>query len=396
LVTGTDHRVCFRCKQPGHIADNCPLGPEVKQFADPSAGVAPGDEDPNPGGRPRSTQVCRFDSGCTRADCWFTHPSGRNPATLKAGWAKAEAPGQYTQGLCPVAPNAAAQGSEAAAAGGDGGGGGAPQPTSLLTVVSKDVHPADRVVWLAENELKDIPEELGTVKSFTSRGENRYGFVIPDGDAHGGRDLFLHANQIVDKNWNPIQGERVSYKYEERNGKPQAKCVKLVFQVGTTACKQRLVVVAGCVAQIDGGAAVVVAGECEQRGAGSALTPCRGGAGAVHARRGSKCQPEQPAAARARRRTRRPTAAARAAAGGRCLVEPHQSGQDRAGRRGRARAVRRAAADQEPTALSNGRSARGVGHQPAGQSPAEEGGCCGREVVRAKRRREVQTDDGGG
>ena len=91
MVTGTDHRVCFRCKQPGHIADNCPLGPEVKQFADPNAGVALGDEDPNPGGRPRSTQVCRFDSGCTRADCWFTHPSGRNPATLKAGWAKAEA-----------------------------------------------------------------------------------------------------------------------------------------------------------------------------------------------------------------------------------------------------------------------------------------------------------------
>ena len=230
MVTGTDHRVCFRCKQPGHIADNCPLGPEVKQFADPNAGVALGDEDPNPGGRPRSTQVCRFDSGCTRADCWFTHPSGRNPATLKAGWAKGE--GSFA--VCPVAPNAGAQGSEAAAAGGEGGAGA--QPTSLLTVVSKDVHPADRVAWLAENELKDIPEELGTVKSFTSRGENRYGFVIPDDGAHGGRDLFLHANQIVDKNWNPIQGERVSYKYEERNGKPQAKCVKLVFQVSTAAC----------------------------------------------------------------------------------------------------------------------------------------------------------------
>ena len=385
MVTGTDHRVCFRCKQPGHIADNCPLGPEVKQFADPNAGVALGDEDPNPGGRPRSTQVCRFDSGCTRADCWFTHPSGRNPATLKAGWAKGE--GSFA--VCPVAPNAGAQGSEAAAAGGEGGAGA--QPTSLLTVVSKDVHPADRVAWLAENELKDIPEELGTVKSFTSRGENRYGFVIPDDGAHGGRDLFLHANQIVDKNWNPIQGERVSYKYEERNGKPQAKCVKLVFQVSTAACTGSL----GCVAQTDVRCA---AGEREQRGASSALAPCRGGPGAVHASRSSKCQP---AAARARRRIRRPTEArAAAAAGGSRLVKPRQSGQDSAGRRGRARAVCRVAADQEPPALSNGRrGARGVrcvGHQPRGESPAEEGCCCGREVVRAKRRREVQTDDGGG
>jgi len=63
----------------------------------------------------------------------------------------------------------------------------------------------------------------GTIKRLTDRG---FGFI----DTGGGKDIFFHANALVDVQYEELQeGQRVSFDEAQGPKGPNAENVKLVF-----------------------------------------------------------------------------------------------------------------------------------------------------------------------
>ena len=55
--------------------------------------------------------------------------------------------------------------------------------------------------------------------------KNRYGFIKEDNKSEGENEIFFHSSGIVDKNFSPKKGERVTYDAVESNKKIKNKTV---------------------------------------------------------------------------------------------------------------------------------------------------------------------------
>lgn len=69
----------------------------------------------------------------------------------------------------------------------------------------------------------------GTIKKLvTDRG---FGFIVPDGEAAGGKDLFFHRNDVQSPSYDALrEGQQVTYTLgtDERRGTPKATEVRSV------------------------------------------------------------------------------------------------------------------------------------------------------------------------
>jgi cold shock protein len=67
----------------------------------------------------------------------------------------------------------------------------------------------------------------GTIKKLVEGKE--FGFIAPDNQNPGDKDLFFHKEALVDAQWNDLhEGDKVSYDTEASDRGPKAANVKKV------------------------------------------------------------------------------------------------------------------------------------------------------------------------
>jgi len=70
----------------------------------------------------------------------------------------------------------------------------------------------------------------GTIKKLVS--DRGFGFILPDGEAANGKDLFFHRSDVQGTGYDALrEGEKVTYDMgkDERRGTPKATNVKSVI-----------------------------------------------------------------------------------------------------------------------------------------------------------------------
>ena len=67
----------------------------------------------------------------------------------------------------------------------------------------------------------------GTIKKLVEGKE--FGFITPDGQNPGDKDVFFHKEAVVDVEWSDLnEGDKVSYDMESSDKGPKAANVKKV------------------------------------------------------------------------------------------------------------------------------------------------------------------------